>query len=61
MMLLVSAAGQGAIEVNKEFEITKISDFADDSLSSWVHHVSYILPQVGGANTCNIIQRKRYQ
>ena len=37
------AAGQGIIEPNPEFEITKISDLAD--ISNWHHHTSYILPQ----------------
>lgn len=36
-------AGQGVIEPNAEFEITKISEFAD--ISNWCHHISHILPQ----------------
>ena len=36
-------AGQGIIEPNAEFEITKISELAD--ISNWSHHVNYILPQ----------------
>lgn len=35
--------GQGVIEPNAEFEITKIAEFAD--ISNWCHHVSYLLPQ----------------
>ena len=38
--------GPGPIEVNKEFEIGKISEYADGSMNNWVHHVQYILPQV---------------
>jgi radial spoke head protein 4A len=37
--------GPGPIEVNKEFEVGKISEFADGSMNNWVHHVSYVLPQ----------------
>lgn len=38
-------AGPGVIELNPEFEVTKISEYLD--ISNWVHHVPYILPQVG--------------
>ena len=34
------------IEVNKEFEIAKITEYADGSMTNWVHHSQYILPQV---------------
>ena len=34
------------IEVNKEFEIAKITEYADGSMNNWVHHSQYILPQV---------------
>lgn len=33
----------GVIEVNPEFEIDKISEFAD--ITNWCHHTSYLLPQ----------------
>lgn len=37
------AAGLTVIEPNPEFEVGKISEFAD--VTNWCHHVSYILPQ----------------
>ena len=38
--------GPGPIEVNNDFEINKISEYADGSMNNWTHHVEYILPQV---------------
>ena len=38
--------GPGPIEVNKEFEVGKMAEYADGTMNSWVHHVQYILPQV---------------
>ena len=35
--------GQGAIEPNAEFEVTKISEYAD--ITNWCHHEPYLLPQ----------------
>ena len=40
---IINTAGQGIIEPNPEFEITKISELAD--ISNWCHHVPYVLPQ----------------
>ena len=40
---MLIATGQGVIEPNAEFEITKISELSD--ISNWCHHVPYILPQ----------------
>ena len=46
IFIVIINTGSGVIEVNKEFEITKISEYADGSMNNWVHHVQYILPQV---------------
>ncbi len=43
---MMSYKGPGPIEVNKEFEISKTSEYADGSMNNWSHHVQYILPQV---------------
>ena len=44
--LVLSLIGSEVIEQNKEFEITKISEYADGTMGNWSHHVTYILPQV---------------
>ena len=33
--------------VNEEFEPISVQELVDESLSRWVHHVQFILPQVG--------------
>ena len=38
--------GPKPIEVNQEFEMGKLSEYADGSMNNWSHHVQYILPQV---------------
>jgi len=37
---------RGLVQLNPEFEPLPIRDLVEPSLSSWVHHVLYILPQV---------------
>ena len=36
-------SGTGVIEPNPEFEVGKISEYAD--ITNWCHHISYLLPQ----------------
>lgn len=43
--VIIITTAPGVIEVNPEFEITKITDLLE--LSNWAHHTTYILPQVG--------------
>ena len=43
------SAGPGVIELNSEFEVTKISEYLD--ISNWAHHIPYILPQVSSSVT----------
>ena len=44
--VVTSHTGLGPIEVNKEFEAGKISEYADGTMNNWIHHVEYVLPQV---------------
>jgi len=37
---------RGLVQQNPDFEPLTVRDLVDASLSSWVHHVLYILPQV---------------
>lgn len=48
MIFIIHITAPGVIEVNPEFEITKITDLLE--LSNWAHHTTYILPQVRALN-----------
>ena len=43
--------GPKPIEVNQEFEMGKLSEYADGSMNNWSHHIQYILPQVSRGET----------
>lgn len=44
--------------LNVDFEGVSVRELADPSLHNWVHHVQYILPQVGTAADCSTNYRQ---
>jgi len=50
---------RGIVQHNPEFEPLTVRDLVEPSLSSWVHHVLHILPQVSASRTCLITIKTR--
>ena len=44
--------------LNVDFEGVSVRELADPSLHNWVHHVQYVLPQVGTAADCSTDYRQ---
>lgn len=44
--------------LNVDFEGVSVRELADPSLHNWVHHVQYVLPQVGTAADCSANYRQ---
>ena len=44
--------------LNVDFEGVSVRELADPSLHNWVHHVQYVLPQVGTTADCSTNYRQ---